>query len=142
MGPSVDLQLEGPRRLHEPREEQRSGGRVLPHYSVDSAYLDYYDESGYYGQSSYLTPVQASLATRYVIQGSDTFTLRIAAPPTRSVEKPAAEGNEDEEDTEANGQPKDEPAEPMAEEPSQPQGERDLNPPEALNAMVYRARRS
>ena len=114
----------------------------FPYYSVDSAYLDYYDESGYYGQSSYLTPVQASLATRYVIQGSDTFTLRIAAPPTRSVEKPAAEGNEDEEDTEANGQPKDEPAEPMAEEPSQPQGERDLNPPEALNAMVYRARRS
>lgn len=34
----------------------------------------------YSGTSRYLTPIQANLSTRYVIQGSDTFTLSILPP--------------------------------------------------------------
>lgn len=106
----------------------------FPYYSVEASYLDYYDESGYYSQSSYLTPVQASLTTRYVIQGSDTFTLRIAPRPTQPVDGPEYESEE-----KAEGEDHDEelqlaPAEPLADEPAPPQAERDVETPEALDS--------
>lgn len=110
----------------------------FPYYSLDAAFVDLYEESGYYGQSSYLNPVQASLTTRYVIQGSDTFTLRIAAPPSEP-EEPVAE--DELEDEGLDEEPQEEPAEPLSDDPAEPKGERDVETPEALGGMSGRALR-
>lgn len=53
--------------------------------------------AGYQYRSGFPLPVQAGLTTRYVIQGSDTFTLRILSPE-RVVEESEIESAETEQD--------------------------------------------
>lgn len=88
----------------------------FPYYSMDAAFTDVYDDA-YYGSSPFLSPVQTSLTTRYVIQGSDTFTLRILPHPSQEPEdeidpETAAEsdGEPTEDAVEGEGEPADEDA--------------------------------
>lgn len=106
----------------------------FPYYYSDSAYLDLYEETSYYGQSAFLNPVQANLTTRYVIQGSDTFTLRIARPPAPPSTDPDVEDDLSADD--ANPEPDEELAEPLSEQKStvQPKPDDSVWTPDSLSS--------
>lgn len=81
--PSAYTSLEGLLDLFMNREKNNEVVvEFFPYY-----YFGEYETNGgdgndfsYYGRTGFSRPVQASLTTRYVIQGSDTFTLRILSP--------------------------------------------------------------
>lgn len=97
----------------------------FPYYSGAFGSEDYYNayDDTYYSTSRYFTPVQANLTTRYVIQGSDTFTLSIVA------HEPADVANGDDEETEPPTDEGEEAAE-TGEEPAEASDETPADPVE------------